>query len=286
MVAIIEFIQNYFWPIFIVLAVFIVIMIISNWKIFEKADIDGYKVLIPIYNLYLYLTIAELPLFFIPAFFVPFLGLIVFWITSYRIGKLFGKKIGFRIGLCVFPFVFYPILAFSYSLYKAEEEVGIIALKDRNTTMYNQFPEVSNQVEEIAPSHDATILMPVENENTTPVLNEEKLQTVEPFPPIIEDDAIENEQPALTPMEDDLILDVDHTDETWQNEKPLTEEEQTLKVVTVDPLKDDPLFNPNAKPIKVANLDQYKICPVCQTRLDLDAKVCFLCGSRIEDYEK
>lgn len=281
-----NFIDVFFWPIIFLLVIFMIIMIFSWWKLFEKAKIDGYKALIPLYNLYLFLNIAELPIFFIPIFFIPILNIIVFWIASIRLGNLFGKKKFFQIGMCILPFLFYPILGLSDSLYKAEEERGRIHPKDKNTTMYNQFPEVSDTVSEIV--SDNVLSTPIKP--ITPILDPvatvEEVQNLEPIPTIEE---TPNTVEPLSTVEngilqhDNLILDVDSEDTTWQDQKKLTEAEETLKVVTIDPLKDDPLFNPEAKPVKAASLDHYKVCPNCGARLDVDAQICFLCGKQIQN---
>lgn len=257
----INFFLDYFWPIIILTTLFLGIMLISCFRIFEKAKIDGYKVFIPIYNLYLFVKIADLPIFMIPLLLLPIINIFAFWMISIRIGSNFGKERIFQIGLCIFPIFFYPVLAFSNSLYKASTEVGTIRPQDENATMYNQFPEVTEVVEENDP----------EMENNKPIIEETKKEPVTNALGIVED--LEKE---------DFILEVDN-DSTWQDEQKLSEIEQTKKIVTIDPLKDDPLFSPDAKPIKVANLDQYKICPNCGAKLDHDAKTCFLCGAKIEE---
>lgn len=261
-----NFIGQYFWALLIIITAFLAIMIISCFKIFEKANIDGYKALIPIYNIYLWLEIADLPIFLIPLMFVPILNILIFVVASIKIGKNFKKNIAFISGMCFLPFVFYPLLAFSNSLYKPAEERGIIRPQDQNSMMYNQFPDV----EEIVGKTNSNIaILPLEE-------------------PMLEN-AFDDTLPASSlssfdQNDDNLILNVDD-EGMWQDHQTLSEIEQTKKVVTIDPLKDDPLFNPEAKPIKVANLDKYKICPHCKTRLDMDAEICFLCGKSITEEE-
>ena len=273
-----EYIMNilgqYFWPIFIILVAFILIIMVSCFKIFEKANIDGYKALIPIYNVYLWLDIADLPIFLIPLMFVPILNILIFCFASYRIGKNFRKNHVFIIGLCFLPLVFYPLLALSNSLYKPAEERGIIRPQDENTMMYNQFPDVE---EIVGHPMIQPILKPVKE----PILEEKTVETE------VDLNMPEKVVPTTQSLggngnEDNLILDIDD-DGMWQDREQLSEVEQTKKVVTIDPIKDDPLFNPDAKPIKVANLDKYKICPNCGARLDYDAEICFLCGKSVDD---
>ncbi len=235
----INFVYDFFWPVLIFSIIFLLIMIVAGFRIFEKANIDGYKILIPIYNLYLLLQIAELPIFLIPLFFIPVVNVLVFWLVSIWLGKQFDKKMWFRIGMCLLPMIFYPVLAFSSSLYQAEEEIGMIRPQDQNSTMYNQFPDVE---EVVSQNGEVNSLGIVEEQN-------------------------------------DVILEIDN-DTTWQDQDRSVTIQK--KVVTIDE-NDDPLLNPDAKPIKVGNLDQFKICPKCGSKLGMDAKVCFLCGSPMED---
>ena len=48
----------------IVLLVFYILMIIANWKIFEKAGEKGWKSLIPIYNIYIMFKIVKMKTWF------------------------------------------------------------------------------------------------------------------------------------------------------------------------------------------------------------------------------
>ncbi len=270
---IMTFLETYMIPVIIVSSIFLIIMLLSCFKIFEKAKIDGYKVLIPFYNLYLFVKIADLPVFVVPLLFIPFLNVLVFWFISYRIGERFHKNVIFNLGLCILPFLFYPILAFTKSLYKPAEEIGHIRAQEQNSTLYNQFPDVEEVVSE-EPEIDP---VPLED------------SYIEPEIPI---EIPSNEESTMNPLgiveemeQDNLILDIDK-ESAWEDREQLSEVELTKKVVTIDPMKDDPLFNPDAMPVKAASLDQYKVCKHCRARLDMDAKVCFLCGHRIEEEEE
>lgn len=284
-----NFILDYFWPIFIIMVIFLIVMLVSCFRIFEKAKIDGYKVLIPFYNVYLFVKIADLPIFFVPILLIPMMNIFIFWYISFRIGDRFGKNIVFNLGMCLIPFVFYPILAFSNSLYKAAEERGVIRPQDQNSTLYNQFPDVVEVVQEdiLEPfgTNDTIESVPLEEENFStnglippmelPVIPSTELKEVTSQEQMNSLEVIEH------PSDEYLILDIED-DDTWHDQKQLSESEKTKKVVTIDPLKDDPLLNPDAQPIKIAHLDQYKVCKNCGARLDSDAEICFLCGKRIE----
>jgi cellulose synthase/poly-beta-1,6-N-acetylglucosamine synthase-like glycosyltransferase len=62
---------------FLFMLVFVVIMLVAMWKIFEKAGRPGWKALIPIYNYYIMLEIVGRPGWWLLLLFVPFVNLIV-----------------------------------------------------------------------------------------------------------------------------------------------------------------------------------------------------------------
>ena len=233
-----NFILDYFWPIFIITVIFLIIMLVSCFRIFEKAKIDGYKVLIPFYNLYLFVKIADLPIFFVPILLIPIINVFIFWYISFRIGERFGKNIIFNLGMCVVPFVFYPILAFSNNLYKAAEERGTIRSQDQNSTLYNQFPDVVEVVQEdvLEPSSINSIMEPVPVEE-----NKEEHSMNESIPPMelpvipskqVNDITSQNQMDSLNvveqPSDEYLILDIED-DDTWHDQKQLSESEKTKK---------------------------------------------------------
>ena len=93
-------------------------IIVSMWKVFEKAGQPGWGILIPIYNIYLFLVIAGKPGWWIILYFIPLVNFVIGIIVSIEIAKKFGKDAGFGIGLAFLGIIFYPILAFGDAQYK------------------------------------------------------------------------------------------------------------------------------------------------------------------------
>ena len=89
-------------------------IIISWWVIFRKAGKPGWAAIIPIYNIVLILEIAELDSSFsnVVMFLIPIFNIIWWFILSYGMASTFNKNDGFAFGLFIFPFIFYPIMAF------------------------------------------------------------------------------------------------------------------------------------------------------------------------------
>ena len=96
----------------------IILMIASLWKVFQKAGEDGWKAIIPIYNLYIELKIVGRPGWWLILFLIPIVNFIVLIIVSIDLAKSFGKGVGFGIGLLLLGIIFYPILGFGDAQYQ------------------------------------------------------------------------------------------------------------------------------------------------------------------------
>jgi len=97
--------------------IFIVIILISAWKVFTKAGRQGWEALIPIYNVYVVTKITGQPWWMLLLCLIPFLGLAVLAYLSFKLAERFGQGIAFAIGLVLLPFLFFPILAFGQYKY-------------------------------------------------------------------------------------------------------------------------------------------------------------------------
>lgn len=100
------------------------IMIISTWKINQKAGRPGWPAIVPVYNVIVLLQISRLSpylVFILIGSIIPFIGFFVSLgfniMLNIFLGKAFGKSTGFIIGMILLPIVFYPILAFGDSKY-------------------------------------------------------------------------------------------------------------------------------------------------------------------------
>ena len=106
-----------------------IFMIITYWKLFDKAEQPGWASIIPIYQTLIILKVAKKPWWWI---FIPVFGLIpiIGWIASFVIGILimhgistnFGKDGAYTVGLIFLPIVFLPILAFGSSIYMEDKD--------------------------------------------------------------------------------------------------------------------------------------------------------------------
>lgn len=96
----------------------IVLLLISQWKIFTKAGKPGWAILIPFYNVIVLLQIIGKPWWWLLLLLVPFVN-IVFIIWSLNLLSLsFGKDTGYTVGLILLSPVFIPLLGLGSAEYK------------------------------------------------------------------------------------------------------------------------------------------------------------------------
>ncbi len=94
--------------------------LVAGWRILSKAGKPGWGILIPIWNIILFLQVAGKPAWWIVLLFIPFVNIIVGILATVGLAKNFGKGIGFAIGLILLGPIFYLILAFSDARYVGE----------------------------------------------------------------------------------------------------------------------------------------------------------------------
>ncbi|OHA88285.1 MAG: hypothetical protein A2653_00830 [Candidatus Zambryskibacteria bacterium RIFCSPHIGHO2_01_FULL_43_25] len=114
----------------------VILYIIGLMRIYRKANKPQWAAIIPIYNTFVLLQIIRAPIWWMIIFLLPLLQLfvtlpsiitaviniiaIIFGIViTYKLAKVFGKGIGFTIGLILLPPIFYMILGFGKSTYQS-----------------------------------------------------------------------------------------------------------------------------------------------------------------------
>jgi len=103
------------------LVVVIVFMIATMWCLFEKAGFPGWTSLVPMYNAYVMLKIAGKPGWWLFLMLLPLVNVVIAVILPFSIAFRFGKGAGFGLGLLLFPWLFYAILAFGRAAYEPLE---------------------------------------------------------------------------------------------------------------------------------------------------------------------
>jgi hypothetical protein len=95
----------------------LVLVIVSIWKIFEKAGKPGWAAIVPIYNMIVLLEIVKKPVWWIVLMMIPFVNIVIAIIVYVELAKSFGKSAGFGIGMIFLSFIFLPLLAFGEDQY-------------------------------------------------------------------------------------------------------------------------------------------------------------------------
>jgi len=104
-----------FW--ILILGVMLVV-IAGVWKTFVKARQPGWACLVPFYNVWVMLKIADRPGWWIILLFIPLVNLVVAVMVSISLANRFGKGTGFGLGLAFLGVIFYPILGFGDAKYQ------------------------------------------------------------------------------------------------------------------------------------------------------------------------
>ena len=107
---------------FIVFLVLIVLacvihVVIAEWKIFKKAGQEGWKSLIPIYNIYTMLKILNMEPLLCLLFFVPGATFLLKIVMNVKLAQSFKKGVGFAVGLILLQPIFELILGFGSAKY-------------------------------------------------------------------------------------------------------------------------------------------------------------------------
>lgn len=98
-----------------------ILLIVAQWKIFVKAGEEGWKAIIPVYNMVIMFKIAGMNPMLLLLLLIPFANIVILLVLTImldiNLAKAFGKSTGFAIGLIFLGFIFQLILAFDSSEY-------------------------------------------------------------------------------------------------------------------------------------------------------------------------
>jgi len=113
--------NNFIISLFIVMTTLIMA---SQWRMFSKAERDGWKSFIPVLNFIEMTQIAKKPVIWAFLLLIPFVNIVVYILLFTALAKVFNKDGLFAVGLMFLPFIFFPILGFGDSKYiYAENEI-------------------------------------------------------------------------------------------------------------------------------------------------------------------
>jgi hypothetical protein len=94
-----------------------VLLVAGWWMIFQKAGEEGWKAIIPIWNIIVVLKIIGRPWWWIILLLIPCVGFVVWILMMLDLAKSFAKGVGFAIGLIILQPIFAVILGFGDARY-------------------------------------------------------------------------------------------------------------------------------------------------------------------------
>jgi hypothetical protein len=93
--------------------VILAILIVGCWKVYEKAGQPGWAILIPFYNVYILLKIADRPGWWLLLYLVPFVNILIAIVVAIDIARAFGQSALFGFVLIfLFGGIGYLVLGF------------------------------------------------------------------------------------------------------------------------------------------------------------------------------
>ncbi len=118
------------------------------WKIFEKAGFAGWKSIVPIYNMIVWLKVLERPMWWLIFIFIPYFGIFMFFLMVWKTIRRFGKTSYLvLIPATCFPCLYFPYLGFSSKevFHKLAElpvlELGFFSVKELKGKEAKDFPQ-------------------------------------------------------------------------------------------------------------------------------------------------
>ena len=96
--------------------------IVVVWKLYTRMGQSGWSGIVPFLNHYVVFTLNGREWWWVLLLLVPCVNIIVSIVFLRDVARLFGKGIGYTIGLIFLPFIFLTVLAFGSSRYVGPAE--------------------------------------------------------------------------------------------------------------------------------------------------------------------
>ena len=280
----------FMWIIGMAVAIF---SIISMWKLFAKAGKKGWAAIVPIYNTIVMIEIAELPIWYIALFFVPFANIYAIFKIYIEIAHKFGKSTGFGVGMVFLNIIFIPMLSFGKAEYKGgvsasvNSNVNEVFNMQNNNMQVNQ-SVVNNNVPYINSQPD--IMNVNSNIGNTSMMDVNASSNGSPFQPIGNVNNNVNTAPVMAiPEVAPSAMEINVASSNVV--EPMNSEIVNPLNVNETPVMAIPEVAPSAMEINVASSnvvepatinstmnDVKKTCPNCGNQVDFSAMFCTNCG--------
>lgn len=193
-----KFMRIWGWFAVITLLFSLLIMLTCS-NIFKVSEKKRVSLLIPLYNLIIFLDIVNMNRFYFILLLFPVVNILVIYIMLYRLSIVFHTTKSFAFGLIFLPIVFLPILNFSGNLdNRSSDEIEQEDLKKETINLLTESQiDLLNSESESTPKVDNVFKSEIEEIPEAPVfkankikykeilLNDDKEKKIEKVEPVI-----------------------------------------------------------------------------------------------------
>ncbi len=183
----------------VVTLLFSLLIMLTCSNIFKVSEKNKVSLLIPLYNLIIFLDIVNMNRFYFILLLFPVVNILVIYIMLYRLSIVFHTTKSFAFGLIFLPIVFLPILNFSGNLdNRSSDEIEQEDLKKETINLLTESQiDLLNSEGESTPKVDNVFKSEIEEIPEAPVfkankikykeilLNDEKEKKIEKVEPVI-----------------------------------------------------------------------------------------------------
>ena len=183
----------------VVTLLFSLLIMLTCSNIFKVSEKKKASLLIPLYNLVIFLDIVNMNRFYFILLLFPVVNVLVIYIMLYRLSIVFHTTKSFAFGLIFLPIVFLPILNFSGNLdNRSSDEIEQEDLKKETINLLTESQiDLLNSESESTPKVDNVFKSVIEEIPEAPVfkankikykeilLNDEKEKKIEKVEPVI-----------------------------------------------------------------------------------------------------
>lgn len=183
----------------VVTLLFSLLIMLTCSNIFKVSEKKKASLLIPLYNLVIFLDIVNMNRFYFILLLFPVVNVLVIYIMLYRLSIVFHTTKSFAFGLIFLPIVFLPILNFSGNLdNRSSDEIEQEDLKKETINLLTESQiDLLNSESESTPKVDNVFKSEIEEMPEAPVfkankikykeilLNDEKEKKIEKVEPVI-----------------------------------------------------------------------------------------------------
>lgn len=183
----------------VVTLLFSLLIMLTCSNIFKVSEKKKASLLIPLYNLVIFLDIVNMNRFYFILLLFPVVNVLVIYIMLYRLSIVFHTTKSFAFGLIFLPIVFLPILNFSGNLdNRSSDEIEQEDLKKETINLLTESQiDLLNSESESTPKVDNVFKSEIEEIPEAPVfkankikykeilLNDDKEKKIEKVEPVI-----------------------------------------------------------------------------------------------------